>query len=241
VTEAGFPFTSGGVTVIFSAHMKRESGAGRGNRSRAAAAGGSTTHGQRAPEGYVKSGAAVAAAIVCLGVGIFGGWMLGRGTAPGSPGTASRAQPLVTPLAKGGAAQNGAIEALREKTRTAPRSAAAWTALGNAYFDAAQYTAAIEAYTRSLQIAPGDPDVLTDLGIMYRSIGLPEKAIEQFDTASRADPKHENSLFNKGVVLMHDLQDTAGARIAWEKLRQLHPGFVTAGGQSIEMLLKNLP
>jgi cytochrome c-type biogenesis protein CcmH/NrfG len=185
----------------------------------------------KGPEGYVKSVTAVGAAVACLVVGLVAGSMLGKA------GVLSR--PSAAPAAAA-APSAGVIEDLKAKTKGTPDSAAAWTALGNTYFDSNQYAAAIDAYTRSLQIEPGNPDVLTDAGIMYRKIGQPQKAVELFDKAIAANPRHENSLYNKGVVLMHDLQDTAGARRAWEALQKLHPGFVTVTGQTIEALLKNL-
>jgi cytochrome c-type biogenesis protein CcmH/NrfG len=192
----------------------------------------------KSPRGYVRSVSAVGAAVACLVVGIIAGSILGKA------GVLSRssAEPLVTPVPKAteSVPSVATIEDLTAKTKANPESAAAWTALGNAYFDANQYTAAIDAYTRSLQIEPGNADVLTDAGIMQRKLGQPQKAVELFDKAISADPRHENALYNKGVVLMHDLRDTAGARRAWEALQKLHPGFVTATGQTIEALIQNL-
>ena len=192
----------------------------------------------KSPEGFVKSVTAVGVAVVCLVVGLFAGSLLGkagvfsRGSAAPSVAVAPKATPNIL--------SDSVIEDLKAKTKAVPESAAAWTALGNAYFDSDQYAAAIDAYTRSLQIEPDNADVLTDTGIMYRKLGQPKKAVEMFEKAIAANPKHENSLYNKGVVLMHDLQDVAGARLAWEALQKLHPGLVTATGQTIEALLQNL-
>jgi tetratricopeptide (TPR) repeat protein len=196
------------------------------------------TANEKSPIGYVKSATAVGAAVACLVVGVIAGSILAKaGVFSGSS-----AALLVTPAPKATAnvPSVAAIEDLKAKTKATPESAAAWTALGNAYFDSDQYAAAIDAYTRSLQIEPGNADVLTDAGTMYRKLGQPQRAVESFDKAIAANPRHENALYNKGVVLMHDLQDTAGARRTWEALQKLHPGFVTATGQTIEALLKNL-
>jgi cytochrome c-type biogenesis protein CcmH/NrfG len=196
-----------------------------------------TTNG-KSPEGYVKSVTAVGAAVACLAVGLIAGSILGKAGVP----SRSSAAPAVAaaPEATANVPSAAVIEDLKAKTKATPESAAAWAVLGNAYFDTDQYAAAIDAYTRSLQIKPGNADVLTDAGIMYRKIGQPQKAVELFDKAISANPRHENSLYNKGVVLMHDLLDTAGARRTWEALQKLHPGFVTVTGQTIEALLKNL-
>ncbi len=70
--------------------------------------------------------------------------------------------------------------------------------LGNAYFDADQFQKAIAAYEKSLAIDPGNPNVWTDLGVMYRRNKQPRKAVEAFSKAMAADPKHEVSRMNKG-------------------------------------------
>jgi tetratricopeptide (TPR) repeat protein len=96
--------------------------------------------------------------------------------------------------------------------------AGSWTQLGNTYFDSDLYEKSIEAYRKSLSLEPNNPDVWTDLGIMYRLSGHPVKAIEAFDRAMVIDPKHENSRFNKGVVLLNDLEDEVSASREWEDL-----------------------
>jgi tetratricopeptide (TPR) repeat protein len=78
------------------------------------------------------------------------------------------------------------------------------------------------------------------MGIMYRRIGQARKAIENFDEAIRINPSHQMSRFNKGIVLLHDLNDRAGARQAWEKLFEMNPDFQAQGGQSLRQLLNGL-
>ncbi|MBW1802723.1 MAG: tetratricopeptide repeat protein, partial [Deltaproteobacteria bacterium] len=80
----------------------------------------------------------------------------------------------------------------------------------------------------------------TDLGVMYRRNGQPKKAIEAFEAAIKSDPSHEVSRFNKGVVLMHDLNDDRGAIQAWEELVKLNPFAKTPGGQLVAGIIKNL-
>jgi len=133
------------------------------------------------------------------------------------------------------------IQHLAEQTSRNPQDNDAWTQLGNAYFDTSEYTAAIQAYKKALDIKPDDPDVWTDLGIMYRRDGMPDKAIDAFDKAIAIDPRHEPSLFNKGLVLMHDLNDSKGAIKAWEALIAINPDAIApGGGQSIKDLLEKM-
>ncbi len=68
----------------------------------------------------------------------------------------------------------------------------------------------------TLKLKPDNADVRTDLGIMYRNAGEIDKAIEEFKKASQIDPKHVNSRYNLGLVLLHDKRDMKAAIKAWE-------------------------
>ncbi len=114
-----------------------------------------------------------------------------------------------------------------------PEDARTWATLGHVYFDLNQPDKAIQAYEKSLALAPEDPAVLTDLGVMYRRSGEPDKAIRAFDRAVSASPGFETALFNKGVVLMADLNDLEGAMAAWKELVKVNPDATTPGGEKV--------
>ncbi|MBW2623066.1 MAG: tetratricopeptide repeat protein [Deltaproteobacteria bacterium] len=88
--------------------------------------------------------------------------------------------------------------------------------LANFYFDHESYHQAITYYEKTIAVKPNEPDVLTDLGIMYRRVGNPEKAVSLFQRARKVDPAHENATLNLGIVYFHDLNDKASALKAWE-------------------------
>lgn len=132
------------------------------------------------------------------------------------------------------------IAALELEVAANPDSATAWIRLGNVYFDTDQYQKAIDAYTRSLELAPGNPDVLTDMGIMYRNIGRPEKAVEVFRQAAANDPGHEQSRFNTGIVLLYDLDNPAEAVAAWQDLLRINPLARVADGRSLQDIVHEL-
>jgi cytochrome c-type biogenesis protein CcmH/NrfG len=121
-----------------------------------------------------------------------------------------------------------------------PDNADAWIQLGNHFFDTDRFTDAIEAYEKSLALAPGNPNVLTDMGVMHRRNKSPEKAIEAFDRAIAAQPDFETARFNKGVVLMHDLNDLPGAIKAWEELVEINPVAHAPNGQLVNTLVQDL-
>ncbi len=135
---------------------------------------------------------------------------------------------------------NARIAELEAFVKQHPEDARAWANLGHVYFDADQPDPAIQAYRKSLALVPEDPAVLTDMGVMYRRSGEPEKAIQAFDQAVAASPGFETALFNKGVVLMADLNDLPGAMTAWEELVKVNPDATTPGGEKVADIVSRM-
>jgi tetratricopeptide (TPR) repeat protein len=115
------------------------------------------------------------------------------------------------------------IKTLKEIVQKDPKNLPAWVELGNLYFDSDQPKEAIEAYSKYLAAKPDNPDVRTDMGIMYRRLGEFDRAFEEFKKAAQSDPKHVNSRYNIGIVLLHDKQDIKGAIKAWEDYLRVDP------------------
>ena len=115
------------------------------------------------------------------------------------------------------------IQTLKEIVNKDPKNLPAWVELGNLYFDSDQPKEAIEAYGKYLATKPENPDIRTDMGIMYRRLGEFDRALEEFRKAAQSDPKHINSRYNIGIVLLHDKQDIKGAIKAWEEYLKVDP------------------
>ncbi|MBA3008726.1 MAG: tetratricopeptide repeat protein [Proteobacteria bacterium] len=138
-------------------------------------------------------------------------------------------------------AETGArILKLEQALKENPENVDAWTQLGNLFFDTDRFEDAIGAYEKSLALKPGDPSVLTDMGVMYRRNKNPQKAIESFDLAVAADPSFETARFNKGVVLMHDMEDMAGGIKAWEDLVKVNPMAKAPNGEPVSLLVERM-
>ncbi len=116
------------------------------------------------------------------------------------------------------------IAAAEQIVAREPKNVQAWIQLGNDYFDTHQPRKAIEAYGNALQLAPNDPDVLTDQGVMFRDVGEHDKAIANFEKANQIDPNHTQSLYNLGVVYAYDKKDTVRAVQAWKRVIATAPG-----------------
>lgn len=136
-----------------------------------------------------------------------------QGAAPGEPAGGASAEALRQEAAR--------IEAFVRESPDVPQ---AWLQLGNLRFDAREYPAAAEAYRRYLELAPPDPDVLTDLGVAYHLMQQPEDALAQFAAAQQLVPDHWQSRFNQVVVLAFDLGRYDEAARVLGELRALQPG-----------------
>lgn len=145
-------------------------------------------------------------------------------TAPPT-GAAPAATPAMPPMAPPSAnpAADQQIFAAQQAVERDPKNAQAWITLGNGYFDSHQPQKAVEAYDKALALKPGDPNVLTDQGIMYREMRAFPKAAAAFEKAAKADPKHLQSRFNLGVVYAFDLKDPKKAAQAWNQVVALDP------------------
>jgi cytochrome c-type biogenesis protein CcmH/NrfG len=139
------------------------------------------------------------------------------------PGAPVPALPVPAPPARDSVEVASQIQTLKEIVKKDPKNLPAWVELGNLYFDSDRPKEAIDAYSRYLAAKPDNPDVRTDMGIMYRKLGQFDKALEEFKKAAQTDPKHVNSRYNIGLVLLHDKQDMKGAINAWEEYLKVDP------------------
>ena len=187
---------------------------------------------------YIRKETFYMVTLLALAVGFFGGVVFAvfksdsKAPVPSAP--AQMGTPAPAP------AGSDRIAALERQTQADPGNVKAWTELGNAYFDSNQYEASISAYRKSLELNPNNANVWTDMGVMYRRSGKPEEAIKAFDQAIAVDPKHEVSRMNKGIVLLHDLNDFKGAIEAWEGLLEVNPIAMAPNGVSIDQMVTEL-
>jgi len=139
------------------------------------------------------------------------------------PQMAPQMAPAPTPQGPSPTEVASKVQTLKEIVKKDPKNLPAWVELGNLYFDTDQPKEAIEAYSQYLAVKPDNPDVRTDMGIMYRKLGQFDRALEEFRKAAQSDPKHANSRYNIGIVLLHDKQDIKSAIKAWEDYLKVDP------------------
>jgi cytochrome c-type biogenesis protein CcmH/NrfG len=208
-------------------------------------------HSKKAPvkrsktQGTVKTENLILSVLIALVVGFVGGVFFSIYRSPSiappptatgnmpSPGQQQTSGPMpLTPQ------KRAEIEGLKAMAAKTPDNPDAWIQLGHIYFDSGQHADAVEAYEKALAIAPNNANVLTDLGVMYRRTKQPEKAIASFDKAIQVDQRHEIARFNKGIVLLHDLNDLEGAMAAWRELVEVNPNAKAPNGQTVKALIQ---
>jgi tetratricopeptide (TPR) repeat protein len=175
---------------------------------------------------------AYALAVLCLLIGVIGGWLFRGSQAPAS-GTLVETANASEPAARGAQPTPEQMKRmadtqatpLLEKLQSDPANAELLASVGNIYYDTQQYPTAIEYYQRSLKAQPADAGVRTDMATAYWYTGNADTAITEFNKALSYEPNKANTLFNLGVVEWQGKMDVNGAVAVWEKLLQTHPDY----------------
>lgn len=159
--------------------------------------------------------------VAALIIGFLIGIMVGGKFMAGSKATSGQAAVQQGSGAMINPGQSAArIAELEQVVAKDPKNLQAWITLGNDYFDSNQAQKAVQAYAKALEIDPTNANVLTDQGVMFRALGFYDRALANFEKASKLDPKHLQSLFNTGIVYAVDLKQNAKAKATFEALLQ---------------------
>ena len=133
-----------------------------------------------------------------------------------------------------------AIANLEADVTTNPDNFENWVQLGNLYFDANHPEKAVPAYEKALELHSGNANIYTDLGVVYRRTNQPKKAIAAFDNAIKMDANHIPSRFNKGIVLLYDLDDSEGAIASWQSILKIDPEAKTGNGEHLHAFIDRM-
>ncbi len=132
------------------------------------------------------------------------------------------------------------IAQLELELAQSPKDAEKWATLGNLYYAIPMPTESIKAYQEVIKLQPNNTNVMTDMGTMYRANNQFETAIQQYDKALSIDSKHQNARFNRGVVLLFDLDRKQEAINTWKILVQQSPQRAMPNGQLLADFIKEL-
>jgi tetratricopeptide (TPR) repeat protein len=110
---------------------------------------------------------------------------------------------------------------LEDMLAQSPNDPRIMVALGNLYFDAGRWPDARLWYERALEIEGGDPNVITDLAVVYRNLKQFEKSLDLLRQAIDVSPEHWQAWYNSVVVLHFDLHRHDEAVEALDRLKEL--------------------
>jgi cytochrome c-type biogenesis protein CcmH/NrfG len=173
-------------------------------------------------------------AVVCLLVGIAGGWFVRGSQAPGN--NSAEIAAAATPQGTGGPTgpptpeqmkhmADQQAEPLLAKLPSDPNNPDLLASVGNIYYDTQQFPTAIEFYQRALKVKPTNASVRTDMATAYWYIGNADEAIAGFNQALSDEPNKANALFNLGVVQWQGKMDIEAALATWQKLLDTNPNY----------------
>lgn len=183
----------------------------------------------KAANGMVKRSTLAICVFFALMSGLYGGYLVGSINADRTdmpPQQQAQAQPKDP-------AGDPEFKRLQQAVNASPQDPEAWNRLGHWYFDQAMPREAIKAYETSLIIKPKDPNVITNMGVMYRDLHDHEKALELFREAGRIDENHLQSRFNQGIVLFFDLELKDEGIKVWSDLLEKDPDYRAPNGMRL--------
>jgi len=170
--------------------------------------------------------------VICLLVGIAGGWFL-RGSASPVSAAAAQGNGVVPPTGMGEQPSPEQMKKMAD-TQAAPLleqlksdsdNVELLTKAGNIYYDTQQYPTAIDYYRRVLNLQPANTAVRTDFATAIWYTGDADTAIAEFNKTLSLEPNKPNTLFNLGVVKWQGKMDVNGALAAWQKLLDTNPNY----------------
>ncbi|MCB1037375.1 MAG: tetratricopeptide repeat protein [Acidobacteria bacterium] len=139
----------------------------------------------------------------------------------GAAEAAAMAPPAMPP--QGGGAPNAMVQELQARLQQDPNDTDAILRLANLNFDISNWSRAKELYDRYLELEPGDPNILSDMGVCLRNMQEFDQALAAFDRALEKTPDHWLSRFNKAIVLGIDMGEYDQAETVIAELRQMRP------------------
>jgi cytochrome c-type biogenesis protein CcmH/NrfG len=173
-------------------------------------------------------------AVICLLVGIAGGWFIRGSQSPAATpaettsasaptsGSAGTQAPTPAQMQKMADTQAGP---LLEKLKADPNNAGLLASIGNVYYDTQQFGTAIDYYQRALKVDPVNAGVRTDMATAYWYTGNADAAIAEFQKSLSYEPNKANTLFNLGIVEWQGKMDIDKAIATWQKLLDTNPNY----------------
>jgi tetratricopeptide (TPR) repeat protein len=175
-------------------------------------------------------------AVICLLVGIAGGWLIRGSQSPAAAPAETASTSARAAGSAGGSTQTPTPAQMQkmadtqagpliEKLKADPNNAGLLANIGNIYYDAQQFPTAIDYYQRALKVEPANTGVRTDMATAYWYTGNADAAIAEFQKSLSYEPNKANTLFNLGIVEWQGKMDIDKAVATWQKLLDTNPNY----------------
>jgi cytochrome c-type biogenesis protein CcmH/NrfG len=130
------------------------------------------------------------------------------------------------------------VTAFRSAAEKEPGNAAPRAQLGDLYFNSERFDDSIKWYEQALALTPNDVRVNSQLAMAYYYTNQTDRALQQLERATKADPKHAETWLNLGFVRAFGKQDLNGAEQAWQQVIKLAPD--APEGQAAKRAIESL-
>lgn len=181
-----------------------------------------------------------AVAMLCLLAGFAVGYLY-RGSAPKSIPTTSSPEVRQSGVSNG-ANPHGSVQQpptpeqirktaeqeaapLIEQFKEHPNDGSLAARIGDLYYDAQMFPAAVEYFQKSLAINNKNDNVRTDLATSLFNSNQTDEALVEIDRVLHDDPNNYTALFNRGVMRWQGKMDTKGAISDWESILRRNPNY----------------
>ena len=156
----------------------------------------------------------------------------------GSEEKPSAAQDSLIPL------DNERVAELMAAVQQDPENPEVLFELGETFFQANEWQAAIDWFTRLLAVDPNNAHANTDIGTAHFNLGRPEEAKAAWLAVLDIAPNDVQVHYNLGFLYANaEPQDLAAARREWQTVLELAPGSELAGTAQVHLngLLEGAP
>ena len=115
----------------------------------------------------------------------------------------------------------GQAQQIMARLAQSPDDPRLMVALANVFYDGKRWAEARTWYEKGLEKGAGNADVVTDLAVVYRNLGQPERSIELLDQAIGLEADHWQAWHNKAVIFHFDLHRHEDAARVLERLDEI--------------------
>lgn len=116
-----------------------------------------------------------------------------------------------------------AVRTAARRVAAHERSAAAWTALGQAQLNAGDTTDGVASLRTAIRLRPADPDASTSLAVTLATQGQTAQALRYLAAVERSSPAYARAWFADGLISSRRRSTLPRAIASWKRFLQVQP------------------